>query len=386
MRTPPALLAAPAPAPAPAPALTQRARRILAAVDKIKEELMLMGFISLMLLACEDQITYFCVPDAVARWITCDSSAEDASCSATDTTWVSGAPCCTLGDYYWDHLYASTIPLGDHRRLENYTEPEPEAAQDMMAEAWSHRRLGSVNRQNSLLRNTCPSQKFTTDYDAYGVAIMPPAAHAFDCPVNGFRSYLPFTETLDPETGHRSGKSGGSEDDMGGFTSSSFMDPQALHHVHTLIFLTACFHVVITVCTSHHLRLLRALPLTTWLAATVVMVMATSRIKGWYDWEFYGDAEDGSESVDKLRSPLPIENPVLALVANFCHQFIKTVDPYTYIVRCPPAARRSRRAARPDVRRRAAAGDSALLHRAQQFPVGFRVQPPAHGHPGPRFL
>ena len=189
---PPPLLAA----PAPAPALTQRASRILAAINKIKEELMLMGFISLMLLACEDQITYFCVPDAVARWITCDSSAEDASCSATDTTWVSGAPCCTLGDYYWDHLYASTIPLGDHRRLENETEPEPEAAQDMMAEAWSHRRLGSVNRQNSLLRNTCPSQKFTTDYDAYGVAIMPPAAHAFDCPVNGFRSYLPFTETL----------------------------------------------------------------------------------------------------------------------------------------------------------------------------------------------
>ena len=52
---PPPLLAA----PAPAPALTQRARRILAAINKIKEELMLMGFISLMLLACEDQITYF---------------------------------------------------------------------------------------------------------------------------------------------------------------------------------------------------------------------------------------------------------------------------------------------------------------------------------------
>ena len=49
---PPPLLAA----PAPAPALTQRARRILAAINKIKEELMLMGFISLMLLACEDHV------------------------------------------------------------------------------------------------------------------------------------------------------------------------------------------------------------------------------------------------------------------------------------------------------------------------------------------
>ena len=65
------------------------------------------------------------------------------------------------------------------------------------------------------------------------------------------------------------------------------------------------------------------------------MLMATSRIQGWYDWEFYGDAEDGSESVDKLRSPLPIANPVYAVAANFISQFIKTVDAYTYIVRTP---------------------------------------------------
>jgi hypothetical protein len=98
------------------------------------------------------------------------------------------------------------------------------------------------------------------------------------------------------------------------------------------------------------------------------MIMAQWRIKQWQDWEFYGaktatfcamliynasfyqdrlgtnigkvekrvaffagDAEDGSETVDKLRSPLPISNPVLALVANCTHQFIKTVDAYTYI-------------------------------------------------------
>lgn len=61
------------------------------------------------------------------------------------------------------------------------------------------------------------------------------------------------------------------------------------------------------------------------------MVMAQWRIKKWNDWEFWGDAEDGSESVDRLRSPLPIKNPALALVANWMYQFVKTVDPYTYI-------------------------------------------------------
>ena len=279
---------------------------------------MLMGFISLMLLACEDQITWFCIPNTVAEWITCDKYDESSTCTALDQTWVSGTPCCTLGDYYWSHLYESTIPLDSHRRMENISAEEAmlEGAHEIMGEAFSHRRLGAVNRHNSLLRTTCPSRKYTTDLDTYGEAVMPPAVHLFDCPANGHLVYLPppedgdYVPTRDPDTGFRSGFQGGSANEVGGFTSSSFMDPQALHHVHTLIFLTACFHVIFTV---------------------LVMVMAQSRIKLWQEWEFYGDAEDGSETVDKLRSPLPIGNPFLALAANFTHQFVKTVDAYTYI-------------------------------------------------------
>ena len=79
--------------------------------------------------------------------------------------------------------------------------------------------------------------------------------HPFDCPANGLKAFthLPgdngnYDEVLDPDTGHRSGQQGGNRNEVGGFTSNSFMDPQALHHVHTLIFLTACFHVFFTVC------------------------------------------------------------------------------------------------------------------------------------------
>jgi hypothetical protein len=228
-------------------------RRILAAIGKIKEELMLMGFISLMLLACEDQITYFCIPNPVAEWITCDP--DTTTCTDADTTSILGTPCCTLGDYYWSHLYESTIPLDSRRRMQNVSAEEVvmEQAVEMMGEAFSHRRLGAVNRHNSLLRSTCPSRQYTQDIDSYGEAVMPPAVHPFDCPANGIYSYVPptadgeYTATIDPDTGHRSGLQGGSKSEAGGFTSSSFMDPQALHHVHTLIFLTACFHVFFTV-------------------------------------------------------------------------------------------------------------------------------------------
>ena len=263
---------------------------------------MLMGFISLMLLACEDQITWFCMPNALAEWITCDKYDESLTCTAADTTWVAGTPCCTLGDYYWSHLYESTIPLDTRRRMENISAEEAmlEDAHEIMGEAFTHRRLGAVNRHNSLLRTTCPSRKFTTDIDSYGEAVMPPAVHAFDCPANGHLVYLPptgdadYVPTRDPDTGFRSGLQGGSADEVGGFTSSSFMDPQALHHVHTLIFLTACYHVVFTV---------------------LVMVMSQWRIMKWQEWEFYGDAEDGSETVDKLRSPRKhTRNPPVAPV------------------------------------------------------------------------
>jgi hypothetical protein len=231
-------------------------RSVLAAVSKIKEELMLMGFISLMLLACEDQITYFCIPDAVAQWITCDKDDPSATCGPNDVTAVFGTPCCTLGDYYWSHLYESSIKE-PHRRMQNASTEELMLVQaaDMMGEAYSHRRLGAVNLHNSLLRTTCPSKKYTLDVGSYGDPLMPPAVHPFDCPANGLKAFthLPgdngnYDEVMDPNTGHRSGLQGGNKNEVGGFTSNSFMDPQALHHVHTLIFLTACFHVFFTVC------------------------------------------------------------------------------------------------------------------------------------------
>jgi carbonic anhydrase len=251
---------------------------------------MLMGFISLMLLAFEDQITYICVAKMPLQWIT------------PENPWATGPPCCTLGDRYWDDLPEQTGGAhgahgddvgGSHRRR-----MEVAFLRDVAQEAYSRRRLGSVNIHNTLLRESCPSSTYVNDVDTTGHPIMQPVPHPFDCPANGIIL-----------AGHPDGQYTRDNSDYDdAVVSSSFMDPQALHHVHTLIFLTACWHVFYTAC---------------------IMVLAAWRIQYWAKWEYYGDDED--EDVSKLRSPMEIRNPVLEVVANFWHQFIKTVDPFTYI-------------------------------------------------------
>jgi len=246
---------------------------ILGAVHKIKEELMLMGFISLILLALEDQITWICVANQPLDWIESDSD------------WASGSPCCTLGNQYWENLPHATG--GEHRRME-----EVDFMREQAAEAWSpHRRLGAINLHTSLLRESCPSRKYVTDVDTFTHPIMPPVPHPFDCPANG--------------KNHEGARV---DDNPNGVVTASFMDPLALHHVHTLIFLTACWHVTYTM---------------------VVMVLSAWRIQHWAGWEYYGD--DADEDVSKLTAPMVIDNKVYDVLVNLVAQFIKTVDPYTYI-------------------------------------------------------
>jgi hypothetical protein len=172
---------------------------------------MLMGFISLILLALEDQITWICVANQPLDWIESDSD------------WASGSPCCTLGNQYWENLPHATG--GEHRRME-----EVDFMREQAAEAWSpHRRLGAINLHTSLLRESCPSRKYVTDVDTFTHPIMPPVPHPFDCPANG--------------KNHEGARV---DDNPNGVVTASFMDPLALHHVHTLIFLTACWHVTYT--------------------------------------------------------------------------------------------------------------------------------------------
>jgi len=62
---------------------------------------------------------------------------------------------------------------------------------------------------------------------------------------------------------------------------------------------------------------------------SVVMVLSAWRIQHWAGWEYYGD--DADEDVSKLTAPMVIDNKVYDVLVNLVAQFIKTVDPYTYI-------------------------------------------------------
>jgi hypothetical protein len=197
------------------------------AVHKIKEELMLMGFISLMLIALEENIVRLCVePKVTPEGIFCCSVSVENSSHYT----ARAEECCGLG--YGDAGYVSGGGDGydddvfsDYRRrqlaaaggggtatecplTDEYVACMNDTLNDWVAAG------GYVPGSDSNLLSVCPAPGQTTHH-------LPSGAHAFEC----------LDVWTDPETGIE-------------YPYDSFMDPTALHNLHTLIFLTALFHIL----------------------------------------------------------------------------------------------------------------------------------------------
>lgn len=85
----------------------------------------------------------------------------------------------------------------------------------------------------------------------------------------------------DPETGEE-------------YVYDSFMDALALHNLHTLIFLTALFHI---------------------LYSAVIMLLSQCSVKKWAHWETYGDEED--ETLDKLITPAKVIQMIILRTVFF---------------------------------------------------------------------
>lgn len=203
--------------------LGRDAHGLIDALEKIQEELMVTGFVSLVLLVFEPQIVKICWSTAPMVWM---EDPDDV---------VLGVSCCTLGHQYWRDLPVSGA---------------------------------SKNIYNSPLRYTCPSREVIKDVNDWDQPFQPSVSHLFDCPING----PTFNEP-------------GSED----YTSASFMDPKALHGVHTLIFLTVVCHV--SFCIG-------------------IMLLSHWRIEKWTEWEFYGD--------DEVRSLTALPHAQARLLAGPC--------------------------------------------------------------------
>jgi hypothetical protein len=69
------------------------------------------------------------------------------------------------------------------------------------------------------LLHTCPSRKVITAINGFDQPQFPAMDHQFDCPANG----MAWNSDANPDLT---------------LSTTSFMDPSALHGVHTLIFLT----------------------------------------------------------------------------------------------------------------------------------------------------
>ena len=116
------------------------AHGLVEALEKIKEELMVTGFVSLVLLVFEPFIVKICWVEKDMVWL---EKPDDI---------VRGVSCCTLGHEYWSSLPTS----GESKTV-----------------------------ANSPLRYTCPSRTYVKDLDNYGQPLMPLVKHEFDCPING---------------------------------------------------------------------------------------------------------------------------------------------------------------------------------------------------------
>jgi len=248
------------------------------AVHKIKEELMLMGFISLMLIALEEKIIRICVePSVDPEGIYCCSVQAP---NKTDFELRADA-CCGLGagsalDSYYDYAYYS----GGRRQLAvSECEVTDEYVACMNATVTEWEELGGyIPGSDSNLLDVCPAPGQTTHH-------LPSGAHAFEC-----------LDTWTDENGVE-------------HAFASFMDPTALHNLHTLIFLTALFHIVYS---------------------AVIMLLSQCCVKKWAEWETYGD--DEGETIDKLVPPAKWGSRFLQCLVNFVQQFYKNVDPLAYLV------------------------------------------------------
>lgn len=242
------------------------------AVHKIKEELMLMGFISLMLIALEEKIVRLCVEPSL--------NPESIYCCSVQAPNISDfqareAACCGLGvdDYYSNSSsYGRRLAATDCEITDEYVACMNETVTD-----WANQG-GYVPGSDSNLLDVCRAPGQTTGH-------LPSGAHAFEC-----------TDEWTDENGDT-------------HQYASFMDALALHNLHTLIFLTALFHIVYS---------------------AVIMLLSQCCVTKWAQWEQYGD--DDGETLARLVAPANWDNRCLQCLVNFFQQFYKNVDPLAYMV------------------------------------------------------
>lgn len=209
---------------------------VLHAIHKIEEELMLLGFISLMLLVVEEYIADICIADdPFWKGIKCEAHVQGHGNAPAPAPAYAAAPKSGLSPPSYDSTYTPS---------------------------YGRRLLESTGSSRRLLESTGSSRRLLADGPSH------------DC---------------------SDGK-------------APILEINAMHQVHLLIFLIACFHVTFSLST---------------------LLISKARINHWTGWEFWGD--DPTETVERLKPPQVYTSSAKKFVVMFCNQFVQTVDPFSYI-------------------------------------------------------
>jgi hypothetical protein len=271
------------------------------ALTKIKEELMLMGFCSVVLIAFEDNILDMCVDmssvggiPAAVRWkCPCAHSAMQAQYPGWGENHIKVCDKCHWGgkSYTMTPLNITQLPLNVLKECRPFLgdcDPNKLPYNEGLC-AKSVAGYSTASSAASSAASSTASSTASSGTKASSRRMLLEALDSGDLSRTKIRNLAMASIDTCP---------------IGQFP---FIEQAALHQTHVIIFIMAMVHIII---------------------GCMVMLIAGVKVKRWANWERYGDSVD--EKASKLLVP---EDRVghLAILCGCKEQFTQSVDPATYI-------------------------------------------------------
>ena len=270
------------------------------ALNKIKEELMLMGFCSVVLIAFEDQILDVCVDFSLLGGVPASAKWKCPCSYAYMQVKYPG----------WAKNHFTLNPnrmLGAASSAAGSNSSTVDVLQENLSiecKQW----LDKDPRHEDLWRAT--QAGFTVSSGASGESSSATSSAASSGAASTRRMLLEALESTDPEKIDRRfvRKLATFAIDTCPAGQFPFIEQAALHQTHTIIFCIAVVHITL---------------------GCIVMWIAQKKVSRWAAWEHYGDTEQG-ESASKLYIPPP-RSGMAAMLCGCKEQFTNDVDPATYV-------------------------------------------------------
>jgi hypothetical protein len=281
-----------------------------AAIVKIKEELMLMGFCSVVLIVFEDQILDVCVDLSTFGGIPASKghkcSCAQAYMSAKYPGWGASGRSEPLGRMLGSESSSPDASSSASSALSNIT--------SSAGSAESSKILDDLTKHCAKWMGTCDPAATPYHKGLCGATVSGFSAGSGASSAASSKTGSSTRRMLLENGDHVKRLSRIAQRDLAMAAidtcptgTFAFIEQAALHQTHTIIFYIACAHIGL---------------------GCIVMWTAGRKVTRWALWEHYGDSED--EKAKSLLVPGP-RNGLCGSLAGCKEQFTQSVDPATYI-------------------------------------------------------